>query len=220
MQSPSFLEYPRSLEQTRGENNARTRFGTHAIPLDNQIRNLLDATPASALAPMYAYFFNALSQAGVVDAPRSVGHTLLLALDGTAYFFSPSTHCEPGSTRHANGQVTDVHVAVTPVRVKPGSDKVIALVPEFIWPQDGAQKQDGELTAAKRWLAAHGTHYSRLNTIVLGDGLYCHEPLCRALPSRGLGFILVCKPASHATVYEWVADLERRGAVHTLTRTR
>ena len=95
-----------------------------------------------------------------------------------------------------------------------------ALVPEFIRPQDGAQKPDGELTAAKRWLAAHGAHYRRLNTTVLGDDLYCHEPFCRALQSLGLGFILVCKPASHATVYEWVADLERRGAVHTLTRTR
>ena len=221
MQSPSFLEYQRSLEQTRGENNARTLFGTHDIPSDNQIRNLLDATPASALEPMYAYLFNALAQAGVVDAHRSIGHTLLLALDGTAYFSSPTIHCEHCSTRrHANGKVTYVHAAVSPVLVKPGSDQVIALVPEFIRPQDGAQKQDCELTAAKRWLDAHGAYYSRLKTTVLGDDLYCHEPFCRALQSLGLGFILVCKPTSHTTVYEWVADLERRGAVHTLVRTR
>jgi hypothetical protein len=32
---------------------------------------------------MYAYLFNVLEQAGVVDAHRSIGHTLLLALDGT-----------------------------------------------------------------------------------------------------------------------------------------
>jgi hypothetical protein len=32
MQSPSFLEYQRSLEQTHGKNNARTLFGTHEIP--------------------------------------------------------------------------------------------------------------------------------------------------------------------------------------------
>ncbi len=185
---------PLVLGATTGANNARTRFGTHAIPLDNQIRNLLDATPASALAPMYAYFCNALAQAGVVDAHRAVGHTLRLALDGTAYCSSPTLHGEHGSThRHANGQVTYAHAAVTPALVKPGRDKVIALVPEFIRPQDGAQKQDGALTAARRWLAAHGAHYSRLNTIVRGDDRYCHAPLCRALPSLGLGFILVCK---------------------------
>ncbi|MEZ5672634.1 MAG: hypothetical protein R3E08_09720 [Thiotrichaceae bacterium] len=40
MQSPSFLEYQRTLEQTQGRNNARSLFGTHEIPSDNQIRNL------------------------------------------------------------------------------------------------------------------------------------------------------------------------------------
>ena len=76
---------------------------------------------------MYAYFFNALEQAGVVDAHRAVGHPLLLALDGTAYCSSPTLHCEHGSTHHhAHGQVTYVHAAVTPVRVKPGRSKVIA----------------------------------------------------------------------------------------------
>ena len=44
MQSPSFLEYQRSLEQAQGRNNAQTLFGVHAIPSDNQIRTLLDAT--------------------------------------------------------------------------------------------------------------------------------------------------------------------------------
>ena len=45
MQSPSFLEYQRTLEQSHGENNARTLFGVHEIPSDNQIRTLLDPTP-------------------------------------------------------------------------------------------------------------------------------------------------------------------------------
>jgi len=54
-----------------------------------------------------------LAQAGVVDAHRAVGHTRLLALDGTAYFSSPTIHCEHGSThRHANGLVTYVHAAL------------------------------------------------------------------------------------------------------------
>jgi hypothetical protein len=39
---------------------------------------------------MYAHYFNGLEQAGVADGYRSVGHTLLLAMDGTAYFSSPT----------------------------------------------------------------------------------------------------------------------------------
>ena len=38
MQSPSFLDYQRTLEQTQGKSNAQTLFGIHPIPTDNQIR--------------------------------------------------------------------------------------------------------------------------------------------------------------------------------------
>lgn len=220
-QSPSFLEYQRSLEQTQGHHNARALFGVHAIPSDNQIRSLLDATPPATLKPVYAFLFDALEQAGVVDSFRSVNGTLLLALDGTEYFSSQAIHCEYCSTRrHANGQTTYGHSALTPVLVQPGGDKVIALAPEFVTPQDGAAKQDCEINAAKRWLAAHGAELARLKTTVLGDDLYCHEPFCRELLALGLGFILVCKPASHATVYAWLEPVECNSAIHTVSRTR
>jgi len=221
LQSPSFLEYQRSLEQTRGENNARTLFGAHDIPSDNQIRTLLDATDPAAVEPLFAYLFSALEQAGVVDTYRSVGGAVLLALDGTEYFSSPTIHCAHGSTRqHTNGKVTYYHAALTPVLVKPGCDKVIPLAPAFIRPQDGAQKQDCELNAAKRWLVAHGEECARLKAIILGDDLYCHEPFCRAVQAQGIDFILVCKPDSHPVTAEWVADLQRTGAIGTVTRTR
>src|SRR5690606_16805083 len=55
---------------------------------------------------------------------------------------------------------------------------------------------------------------------VLGDDLYCHEPFCRALLDKQLEFILVCKPDSHKTLYEWVDDLQREGVVKTMVRKR
>jgi hypothetical protein len=54
----------------------------------------------------------------------------------------------------------------------------------------------------------------------LGDDLYCQEPFCRDAVNRELDFILVCKPASHAIIAEWLAFLERGGAVHTVVRRR
>ncbi len=64
MQSPSFLEYQRSLEQAQGKNNAQTLFGVHQIPSDNQIRHLLDATEPGRVKPLFSYPFEALTQAG------------------------------------------------------------------------------------------------------------------------------------------------------------
>lgn len=221
MQSPSFLEYQRRLEQAHGKSNAQTLFGVHQIPSDNQIRHLLDATPPSQVTPLFSYLFEALNQAGVIDRYRAVNQTLLLVFDGTEYFSSHAIHCPQCSTRHhATGAVTYSHTALTPVLVKPGLDKVIPLAPEFVRPQDGAEKQDGELNAAKRWLADHGDHYSSLGITVLGDDLYCHEPFCRELLQRRMDFILVCQPASHPLVYEWLDFLDRGGAGRTVVRRR
>lgn len=221
MQSPSFLEYQRRLDQRLGKNNAQTLFGIHDIPSDNQIRHLLDATAPERVNPLFSYLFDALNQAGVVETYRSVNQTLLLAFDGTEYFSSQTIHCPNCLTRHhANGAVTYCHTALTPVLVKPGLDKVIPLAPEFVRPQDGAEKQDCELNAAKRWLADWGDEYSSLGVTLLGDDLYCHEPFCREALNRGFGFILVCKPASHAIVYEWLAFLHRSNAVNTVVRRR
>jgi hypothetical protein len=45
------------------------------------------------------------------------------------------------------------------------------LEPEFVVPQDGHDKQDYESMAARRWLAAHGPSYARLDPVYLGDNL-------------------------------------------------
>ncbi len=221
IQSPSFLEYQRSLAQAHGRNHAQTLFGVHAIPSDHQIRTLLDATDPAQLQPLFAWLFAALHAAGVLERYRAINQSLLVALDGTAYFSSSAIHCPHCSTRErANGQVRYGHSALTPVLVKPGLDQVIALAPEFVQPQDGALKQDCELNAAKRWLARMGDTLRPLNMTLLGDDLFCHEPFCREVLDRGLNFILVCKPSSHATVADWLAFLRRSGGVRTLTQTR
>lgn len=105
--------------------------------------------------------------------------------------------------------------------VSPEQREVVALEPAFISPQehkaprrDGNDKQDCELAAAKRWLTGQAPSYD-LSAIVLGDDLYCHQPFCELLLAQGLDFILVCKPDSHPTLYDYLAlyppeELSRR----------
>jgi hypothetical protein len=221
MQSPSFLEYQRRLDQWLGKDNAQTLFGVHEIPADNPIRHRLDATEPGQVKPLFSYLFNALNQAGVVETYRSVNPTLLLAFDRTEYFSSPPSHCPNGSTRHhAHGSVPYCHTALTSVRVKPGLDKVIPLAPEFVRPPDGAEKQEGELNAATRWLADCGGDSSPVGVTLLGDALYCHEPFCRDALNRGFGCLRVCQPASPPIVSAGVDVLDRGGAVRPVVRRR
>jgi hypothetical protein len=52
MQSPSFLEFQRTMQKSQGKNNAQTLFGVFEIPTDNHIRSLLDAVESVALRDM------------------------------------------------------------------------------------------------------------------------------------------------------------------------
>ncbi|EQD26528.1 transposase, partial [mine drainage metagenome] len=157
------------------------------------------------------------------EASASGPGRLLIALDGTAYHHSHTIHGPQGTVaQHPNGPTSYSHTVITPVIVAPGASRVIPLAPEFIVPQDGHDKQDGETAAAQRWLAATGDRYRDQNVTLSGDDLYSRQPLCAAVLAAGLNFLLVCKPSSHPTLYEEVESLTRAGGVttHEITRRR
>src|SRR5205823_6746890 len=59
-QSPSFLDYQRTLQHTKGHNNAHTLLGVEQIPCDNQVRALLDPIAPSYLDPVFVEVFERL----------------------------------------------------------------------------------------------------------------------------------------------------------------
>jgi TfoX/Sxy family transcriptional regulator of competence genes len=208
-QTPSFLAYQRMMQGSKGQSNAQSLFGVHQIPSDNHIRDLLDPVKPEQVFPVFEEILQVLEQQGQLEGFRAVADTLLIALDGTEYFSSSQIHCSACSSRTLKSEETHYfHSVITPVIVCPGQTDVIALVPEFIVPQDGHDKQDCENAAAKRWLSQHGQRFSPLRVTVLGDDLYCHQPLCQQLLEQQFNFILVCRPQSHTTLYEHLEGID------------
>lgn len=216
-QCPSFLEYQKLMDKRYGLSNAKTLFGIHDIPTDNHIRDLLDPVAPDSLTTVFEQCFNALETSSHLDAFRiglgGNNDDLLIAIDGTEYHSSETIHCDNCSTRNRDGHTRYVHSMVTPTVVMPGKNTVVSLPPEFITPQDGATKQDCEQNATKRWVAKHGKKYALLGATILGDDLYCHEPMARLFLEKGFNFILVCKPESHKTVYEWINGITKKKVV-------
>jgi hypothetical protein len=220
-QSPSFLDSQVRMQKQQGRNNATSLFGVHAIPSDNQIRNLLDPVPPETLFPLMATISDELYRDGHLDGFRSINNTFLIALDGTDFFSSEKISC-PCCTQSKlkNGKTLYRHIAVTPVLVAPKQQNVIPLAPQFVRPQDGHDKQDCELAASGRWLDQWGAHYAPWGVTYLGDDLYCHQPHCERVLGQQAHFFFTCKPDSHSTLYEWVADFSRNGGVTTIERVR
>jgi hypothetical protein len=230
MQSSSFLAHQERLERTCGRSNCQSLFGMTRIPETTQVRKMLDAGSPALLYPVFGDIRKRLEQnPGALEPFRRLGMHMLIALDGTEYFESHDICCENCSTRTLkNGKVQYFHSMLGATLVAPGHDKVIPLEPEFITPQDGAEKQDCENTAAKRWLVAHGAQYASLNPIYLGDDLFSRQPLCEAVKAAGGNFIFVCKPSSHTLIGEYITGAElstrevtiRRGKKRSVHRYR
>lgn len=220
-QSPSFLYYQKSMAETQGTSNAHTIFGIKEIPTDNHIRDLLDPADPKLIFPVFDKILEVLLDSGHLEDYRTYNGDLLIALDGTWYHKSEKIHCDNCSSQnHKDGRTTYYHSMITPVIVAPGKNKVIPLAPEFILPQDGCDKQDCENKAAKRWISGNGKKYSSLGVTISGDDLYSNEPVCKKILDNGFNFILVCKPPSHKTLYEWVEVLKKGNDLNTLTVTR
>jgi hypothetical protein len=209
MQSPSFLAHQRQFETAHGRSNCNSLFGIAKIPSDNHIRDMLDPAAPALLHPMFAEAIDQLARInGGLDLFRRLDGRVLIALDGTEYHCSRKIHCRHCSTRaRGKGETEYYHSMLAATLVAPGHDKVIPLEPEFIIPQDGAEKQDCEITAAKRWLAAHGKRYAALNAVYLGDDLFSRQPFCQAVLDAGGHFIFVCKPSSHPLIQEYLTGI-------------
>jgi len=134
---------------------------------------------------------------------------VLIALDGTEYFCSQKLGCPQCLTRRrVNGKTERYHAMLAGTVVAPGHAMALPLMPEFIARQDGAEKQDCERNAAKRWLAAHAQRLMDLRPVYLGDDLFACQPIADAITAAGGDFLLTAKPASHKALYDFMQGAE------------
>ena len=212
MQSASFLSFQRRLEKGQGRSNCQTLFGIEKIPSDNYIRDMLDGADPALLAPCFGDAERLLLEPAMREAFGRPGDRTLIALDGTEYFCSQKIACPHCQTRkRSNGKVESYHSMLCATVVAPGHSKVVPLAPEFIVKQDGAEKQDCERNAVKRWLIKHAARLKPLRPVYLGDDLFACQSVVEKLADNGGDFIFTCKETSHKALYDFIdgAELDR-----------
>ena len=212
MQSASFLSFQRALEKGQGRSNCQSLFGIEKIPSDNYIRDMLDGADPASLAPCFERMERLLQEAALRAAFGRLGGRTLIALDGTEYFCSQKISCAHCQTRkRANGKIESYHSMLAATVVAPGHSKVVPLCPEFIARQDGAEKQDCERNAVKRWHEKHGVRLKPLRPVYLADDLFACHSVAKMLEDNGDDFIFTAKEASHKALYDFIdgAELER-----------
>lgn len=209
MGCPSFLAHQRVLAQGHQRSNCQTLFGISAIPSDNHIRQMLDGAAPAAFDGLFFKALQRLAEAEALAPFQRLGGRLLIALDGTEHHCSRKIHCPQCSTRRrSDGGTEFFHGFLGASLVAPGHSQVLPLPPEPIAPQDGAEKQDCERNAAKRWLATQGPSMAPYRPVYLGDDLFACQPIAEAIHDAGGNFILTCKASSHQTIAEYLHGAE------------
>lgn len=212
MQSASFLSFQRKLEKGQGRSNCQTLFGIEKIPSDNYIRDMLDGAAPALLAPCFEDTERLLVEPAMREAFGRLGGRTLIALDGTEYFCSQKIACPHCQTRkRSNGKIESYHSMLAATVVAPGHSKVVPLTPEFIAKQDGAEKQDCERNAVKRWLMQHAARLKLLRPVYLADDLFACQSVVKRLVETGDDFIFTAKETSHKALYDFIdgAEVER-----------
>lgn len=213
MQCPSFLAHQQSMQRRKGKSNAQTLFGIKQIPTDTHIRNLLDPMNVEALYPLFRQLAKTCDSSGLYEVYQ--GRKLVI-LDGTEYFTSTKLYCKNCLVKEdKKGRKRYSHQVLTPIIAAPHQREILSLEPEFVQPQDGHDKQDCEIMAAKRWFSRALKHYPLERSIVVGDDLYCHQPFCELMVEYQLDFVLVCRPESHKTLFSYLVRLDDMKTVST-----
>jgi hypothetical protein len=174
-QPPSLLEYQRRMQQRTGRSNLERVFAVAEIPSDTQMREILDGVPTEPLRRVLPQTFEQMRRGGwttrfgTAVAGQKYYPTVL---DGSAYFHSTQIHC-PSCLRqsHTNGETHYAHVVVAATVTRAGSHEILPLDAEEGRNTDGQQKQDCELTAAKRLVHRLRAEHRQLPVWIVGDDL-------------------------------------------------
>lgn len=209
LKDPSLLAFD---ERRVVPGNLRKVFGIAEIPSDSQMRTILDGVDPEDLRPLYKEVFSQLQRGKVLEEMVFMEGYYLLALDGTKYFSSPTVHCESCLQReHKDGTLTYSHQMLGAAIVHPAHKAVMPLAPEPIIKQDGAQKNDCERNAAKRFFEKLRQDHPDLPLIVVEDALSSNAPHIKELKHHNLRFILGVKPGDHQYLFAHVAQAQVEG---------
>jgi len=214
-QHPSLLEYQRRMQKRTGRSNLERVFQVEEIPSDTQMREIVDGVLTEPLRRVLPQTFEKMRRVGwTTRFVTEVGGEKYYPTvrDGSEYFHSTQIHCPSClRQRQANGETHYAHVVVGATVTRAGSHAILPLDAEEVRNTDGLQKQDCELTAAKRLVKRLRAEHRQLSLGIVGDDLYGHEPFIEELRAQRMSFVLVAKPTSHVALFEQLEEREQRG---------
>ena len=220
---PTMLSFDEAYkENSTLRRNMYNLFGCSDVPCDTTMRERLDVISPDVIRKCFTAIFARLQRARLLDHFKFLDKSHIISIDGTGYFSSPSIHCENCCVKeHRSGQKTYYHQMLSAALVHPDQKVVYPFVPEPILKQDGADKNDCERNAMKRWLKEFRREHPHLEVVIVADGLSSNHPFIKLLEEYNVNYILVCQEADHKYLVDWFNAADDQDApLFTLVRDK
>lgn len=216
-QDASLLQFQKRMQEEQHRNNLNTLFGVENIPKDSQLREMVDNVDSEHFRHIFKDFYSRLQRGKHLEQYQIFPNMYYFPMDGSQFFSSNVIHCEQCLTKeHTEGESTYSHQVLQGGIMHPDCSEVIPFMPEQIANSDGANKQDCEMNAAKRYVLKLREDFPRLGFLIGGDALFSKQPLIQAILSKKMHYLFAAKPGDHKYMMEW---LDVYPELHSVTLT-
>jgi hypothetical protein len=193
-QDASMLQFQRKMEDEYQSSNLRNLFGIKNIPSDSTLRTMLDKIDPQTFAPIFSNIISKLDRSGELEK-FSINGKYLCLIDGSQYHCSGKINCKHCLTKnHQNKTISYAHQVLVPAIVNPKLKEVLPLMPEEIRNEDGKDKQDCEINAAKRLIPKLKQY--NLSFILCGDAMFANQNIIELAQENGFSYMLTTKSAT------------------------
>ena len=179
--------------------------GIEEFPDYGTLNYYLEQLSPACLSELRRKMVRELIRSKVFNQNRLMGKYWIVIFDGTGLFHFRERHCENCLVREytdAEGnRKKGYYHKVLEAKIVLADNLVISLGTEFIENEhEGVTKQDCENKAAKRLMARLKKEYPRLPVVVLGDSLYCVEPVMEVCRENGWKYLLTMKEGEQPNI--------------------
>ncbi len=210
LKCPSLLAYERQRQETSTDKNLRDLYHVNKAPCDTYLRERLDPVNPKHLRSAFKKLFASFQRGKGLEEYEYLDRHVLLSGNGTGNFSSNKVSCPHCCQKKSrDGSISYYHQMFGVCLVHPDKKNVIPLCPEPILNEDGADKNDCERNACKRFLRHFRREHPHLKGIFLQDGLASNAPNIEMLKEHDLRFILIAKPGDHRFLFEQLASSKK-----------
>ena len=176
---------PESMEK-RPKNCIRGK-----IPKVDAVRDLLSRIDPKEIEEIHAQTIDVLKR-NRVFREGTIGGYVAAGIDGVELFSSTKKSC-PDCLSRKNGTRKTEYFHRSVVCMTVGKSPHVIFGQEMLKPRDGSEKDEGELTGAKRLIRHLKKRHGHFADVIMADALYLNAPFINTLKECGLETVIRLK---------------------------